>query len=84
MDGPGGASSNGQVWGRDLGRCGPSLRDRVEGILPGRGGWSGGTGVLLQLGGEESQVGEEVVLRAQLDLGQRRGDIDLQGTVPTQ
>ena len=78
MDGPGGASRNGQVWGRDLGCCGPSLRDREEGILPGRGGRGGGTGVLFESGGEESQVGEEVVLRAQLDLGQRRGDLSEQ------
>jgi len=61
VDGPGGGRSHGRVWSRGLSCCRPSLR---EGVLPGRGGQGRGTGVFLQSGGEESQVGEEIVLRA--------------------
>ena len=64
MDGPGGGRSHGRVWNRGLSCCRPSLSRESEGVLPGRGGQGGGTGVFLQLGGEESQVREEIVLRA--------------------
>lgn len=75
MDGPGGGRSHGRVWSRDLRCCRPSLSEEREGVRPGRGGQRGGTGVFLQSGGEERQVREEIVLRAQLDLGQRRADV---------
>ena len=64
VDGPGGGRSHGCVWSRGLSCCRPSLSEEREGVLPGRGGQGGGTGVFLQSGGEESQVREEIVLRA--------------------
>jgi len=72
VDGPGGGRSHGCVWSRGLSCCRPSLSKERERVLSGRGGQGGGTGVFLQSGGEERQVREEIVLRAQLDLGQRR------------